>query len=605
MSVWIKCLSWIFVFGVGFGQTQVRADYGTDQAQYAATGRYDLIEIQVQDLLKKGPIRTRDQHALCFALSKLKRYDKLFSCLDSLEALIAKGDLRTRLFGLDDATPALHLMRAEASIDVSHFSAAYLNAQKALTWLAKDGGADQDLVVGAYAAFVIAAQLDGKHSSALKTLATLKSFAVNNDYRRAKAIALARAQAAVGQWQDVLSTLSANDAQFEFDKGLDQFLSGAAFAGRNNWLWVELPRSLLRHQAQLETTQYNDAKAGFDKLLKIPALAFNAEVYWQVLLGLGRVAEQAKRYAEALDYFRRARDAIESQRRTFRSELSKMGFSADRQAPYEGMIRIALATGNNPLAIEIAERAKARAIVESLSAKTNLADKANQSQELRRQFEKFDRADSALALQPPDPTERSNAELVQVREQSLNVIRKSSPELASLLTVDSLKIQDVVSRISKAEALLGFFSSGSDRYVYVCVDGKYFVKRLDLALSDSIISEFVQSVKKRRRSAQELSARLYDTIVKPGKTYSLFPMEICIMSRSPPCLMGNIIFCTIEVFATCQMRFCWERRATGFRRQKTMSSVFWCLAIRILVMPTWIYQLLKLKPSPSEIYFPI
>ena len=38
-----------------------RADYGTDQTAYAAQGRYDLIEQQVEALRAKGPLRTRDQ----------------------------------------------------------------------------------------------------------------------------------------------------------------------------------------------------------------------------------------------------------------------------------------------------------------------------------------------------------------------------------------------------------------------------------------------------------------------------------------------------------------------------------------------------------------
>ena len=62
------------------------ADYGTDQTGYAASGRYDLIEKQVEAMAKQGPLRTRDQHALCFAYSKLKRYERLMPCLDQLQA---------------------------------------------------------------------------------------------------------------------------------------------------------------------------------------------------------------------------------------------------------------------------------------------------------------------------------------------------------------------------------------------------------------------------------------------------------------------------------------------------------------------------------------
>ena len=65
---WFCAVLWLMA---GLGTAQ--ADYGTDQTAYAATGRFDLIEKQVEAMAQQGPLRTRDQHALCFAYSKLKR----------------------------------------------------------------------------------------------------------------------------------------------------------------------------------------------------------------------------------------------------------------------------------------------------------------------------------------------------------------------------------------------------------------------------------------------------------------------------------------------------------------------------------------------------
>ena len=115
---------WVAVLVVFLGHGVAWADYGTDQTSYAATGRFDLIEKQVEAMAKQGPLRTRDQHALCFAYSKLKRYDRLMPCLDTLQVLVAKGDKRTRIFGLDDATPAIHLLRAEALTDLGNYAEA-------------------------------------------------------------------------------------------------------------------------------------------------------------------------------------------------------------------------------------------------------------------------------------------------------------------------------------------------------------------------------------------------------------------------------------------------------------------------------------------------
>ena len=83
-----------------------------ETVKLAANVQYSQLETLLETEAARRPLGTRDQHALCFAYSKTKRYDRLFACLDQLEQQVAQGDKRTRLFGLDDATPSIGLMRA-------------------------------------------------------------------------------------------------------------------------------------------------------------------------------------------------------------------------------------------------------------------------------------------------------------------------------------------------------------------------------------------------------------------------------------------------------------------------------------------------------------
>jgi CHAT domain-containing protein len=492
-----------------------KADYGTDQTEYAATGRYDLIEKQVEALAQKGPIRTRDQHALCFAYSKLKRYDRLLSCLDQLQGLVDKGDKRTRIFGLDDATPAVFLMRAEAMIDLGDTDTARINAVKALEWLKADGASDQDLVVGSYATLVQASVLDGDLASAQKTLAVLKSYRVGGDYRRAKAMALARAQTSVGAWNDVIATLESSEAQFRFDKLLDQYLSGAVFTGKNNWLWVELPRAFMLSFSQLQVGQFALAKAGVDRLLAIPAVAVNTEIHWQALVARGQISEKENKFEEALGYFRRAREIIETQRRSVRSELSKIGFSSSKQSIYQGIVRVALKSGNRTLAIEVAEQAKARSLIDVLSTKANFSPSGARVDETKAAFEAFDRADKELGIQLPDASPGSRSELIAERFSALQRLRRASPQLASLVATDEFKLADAIRRLGPREVLLGFFSSGEARYVYAASASGLELKPVALQEGDAQFLEFIQAVKKRRKSATELSPVMYSQFVRP------------------------------------------------------------------------------------------
>jgi CHAT domain-containing protein len=494
-----------------------RADYGTDQTSYAATGRYDLIEKQVEDLAKQGPLRTRDQHALCFAYSKLKRYDRLMPCLDQLQALIAKGDRRTRIFGLDDATPALHLMRAEALTDLGQYAEARKQANDALIWLRRDGGSDQDMVVGAYAAVAVAVAMQGDLTLARQTVELLKGYSVRSDYRRAKAMALARAQMAIGAWADVIITLDSSEASFQFDKMLDNLLSGASFAGRNNWVWVELPRAFMLHKAQLEVGRLDAAKAGFDKLLSTPELTVNAEIYWQTLLERGHIAEKEGQLDKAMEYFRRARQLIEMQRRSIRTEASKIGFAADKQAVYHGIVRVAIKQGNRAQAIEVAEQAKSRALVDMLAAKTDFGMHGDRSQEIASSFAQFQAIDSELSLQTPDSNVARRNDLLARQQQLGQRLQQLSPQLASLITTGGVSAERMAASLGSQEVMVGFFSMSASFYGYTLSGAETRIYPLDGNTLTEDVGEFTQAIKKRRRQAPQLAELMYKRLLAPMK----------------------------------------------------------------------------------------
>ena len=76
------------------------------------------------------------------------------------------------------------------------------------------------------------------------------------------------------------------------------------------------------------------------------------------------IAERDGDHALALRLYEQARQVIESQRRSVRSEASKIGFASDKQHIYRGLVRAALKQGDTALAFQTAEHAKARALVQ-------------------------------------------------------------------------------------------------------------------------------------------------------------------------------------------------------------------------------------------------
>ena len=493
----------------------VRADYGTDQTGFAATGRYDLIEQQLEPMLAKAPLRTRDQHALCLAYAKLKRYDRLTPCLDRLQALVDKGDRRTRIFGLDDATPAIHLMRAEALTDLGDYAGARQSANEALIWLRREGSGDHDMVVNAYAAVAVAVALQGDGTLARQTVELLKGFKVDSAYRRAKAMALARANMSIGAWADVINVLESSEASFQFDKMLDNFLSGAAFSGRNNWVWIELPRAFMLHKAQLEVGRLDVARVGFDRLLAMPELSVNAEIYWQVLVERARIAERDLQWDKALELYRRARDVIESQRRSVRTETSKIGFTHDKQSVYHGMVRVALKLGNKVLAVEMAEQAKSRTLVDILASKSDFGSHGAKAGEIGAAFSEFNRLDAELAIQSPEFSVARRGELLVGRQQALSRLKALAPQLASLVSAGGVGIAQMAGGLASKETLVGFFGAGSSLYGYTVAGAEVRVHQLDGHGLDADVAEFRQSIKKRRKQTRELAELLYRRLLGP------------------------------------------------------------------------------------------
>ncbi|MFM8517117.1 MAG: CHAT domain-containing protein [Nevskiaceae bacterium] len=175
----------------------------------AATGRFDELArlIEADEQAASKPLRTADRHALYFAYSKIKRYDKLLPCLDRLEERIRGGDLRTRLLGLDDGTPTVHVMRADALIELGQYADAIDEAQKGLKWLREADSDDLDMIVHLMAAVSLAATLEGDREAGgnyARELAEFQLGLLGRDYVGTKAMALGRVYVALGEFDKAL-----------------------------------------------------------------------------------------------------------------------------------------------------------------------------------------------------------------------------------------------------------------------------------------------------------------------------------------------------------------------------------------------------------------
>ena len=496
----------------------VHADSGSQQVQLAANGRFDQLEQLLEAEQARGALKTRDRHALCFAYSKTKRYDRLLPCLDRLADNVRKGDTRTRLLGLDDATPSIHIMRADALIELGRYGDAVNEAQTGLAWLVKDKSDDLDMVIHCMAAVSLAYTLSGDREAGAEraqALAQLKVGGFKADYAGAKAMALGRAYMALGEYGKAIDAIE-SDRTFKLRSFLDKVISGAYLMGVNNWVWAELPRHFMITKALFETGRLEEARKGYDDLLKVSQVRANGEIHWQLLNDRARLAEKDGQLDVAIGLYGRAIDVIEQQRLSISTEANKIGFIGDKQAVYGRLVDALFRAGRAAETFTTIERAKSRALVDLLAAKDR-ADApvlaSRQAQPLLNELRKAsanDLAQLSLNMAQPD-TPQAGHGTAQVAQQ----LRQADPELASLVSVTAIPIEELQQHLMPEELVLQYYVFGAKLYGVTVSSSDVRVTEIASPGLEADVRRFRALIEQGSDRVLVEARGLYDRLIRP------------------------------------------------------------------------------------------
>ena len=494
------------------------ADSGSQQVQLAANGRFDQLEQLLEAEQARGALKTRDRHALCFAYSKTKRYDRLLPCLDRLADNVRKGDTRTRLLGLDDATPSIHIMRADALIELGRYGDAIKEAQAGLAWLVKDKSDDLDMVIHCMAAVSLAYTLSGDREAGAEraqALAQIKVGGFKADYAGAKAMALGRAYMALGEYGKAIDAIE-SDRTFKLRSFLDNVVSGAFLTGVNNWVWAELPRHFMITKALFETGRLEEARKGYDDLLKVSQVRANGEIYWQLLNDRARLAEKDGQLDVAIGLYGRAIDVIEQQRLSISTEANKIGFIGDKQAVYGRLVDALFRAGRAAETFTTIERAKSRALVDLLAAKDR-ADApmlaSRQSQPLLSELRKASADDLAqlslnMAQLDMPPAGRGTAQVAQQ-------LRQADPELASLVSVTAIPIEELQQHLLPDELVLQYYVFGAKLYGVTVSSNDVRVAEIASPGLEADVRRFRALIEQGSGPVLVEARALYDRLIRP------------------------------------------------------------------------------------------
>ncbi|MDR3322997.1 MAG: CHAT domain-containing protein [Zoogloeaceae bacterium] len=490
----------------------------------AASGRYDQLETTLEKIAAARALDTAERHALCFAYSRVKRYSRLFDCLDALTASIKKGDTETLLFGLSDATPVVNIMRADALIEMGQFVPAQKEAEKAVSWLKKNGSDTPDMLFNALAAQVLAYALADDRAKAGDIARQLadESTGFMGDYSSAKAFALARARMGLKDYAGVVAALR-EDRSFAVKVFLDRLVSASFFTGVNNWAWVELPRAFMLNKALLEIGEKEEARTGFKQLATIAQVRENGDIFWLLENELGQLAEDAGNFDEALVHYRAAIEVIERQRASINTEASKIGFIGDKQAVYARIVDLAQRRARPELAFEFIERAKSRALVDLLAARED--GKRGQAPTLaaisaadRVALTAFREAQADSTLQLPVDMVRAGGQTAGGRSlltERASALQQQAPALASLVTVGVMSLDELQQFIGDNEVLLEYFAFGNTLYGLALSRQERLLLRLENDTLEADIRALRKEVEDLAAYPSARSQRLYRQLVAP------------------------------------------------------------------------------------------
>jgi len=483
----------------------------------AGQGRNEDLAAALATEESRGPLGTGELHALCWAYSRLKRYGPLLACLDRLELAARGRDKATLLFGLDDATPTVYLMRAEAFIDLAQWDKAIAQGRQALDWYHKEGGSgEKDLLIDALAALAVASAFNGDAAAASDYARKLQDVDVrwpaSSAFTTAKSFALARANLALGNYQQAYDAITA-DKSFGLRATLEEFLHG----NPPNWIWRQLPRDFMLLKALFGLGRTSEAKAGYDELLKIPQVRQNGGIYWMILFDRGRIAADEGNWEDAIRFFRQAIDIIEEQRSSINTETSKIGFVTDKQAVYGALVGALLQRHRDGEALEYVERAKSRALVDLLAGRAGAfaGGAVARGDQVQRLLIQQAQAEESLIEQS---SVRGAGTAAAERESLAAVnreLRRVAPDLASLVSVTPTPARELESLVGAGETGIEYFQYQDT--LYVLVFDERSVRSFSLPAHDLVrdIRDFRRALQHPDGDALPLARKLYDRLLRP------------------------------------------------------------------------------------------
>lgn len=529
--VLLSCLS-----GTGVAQIPERINL-------LAAARYSDLERLVEKEVRLDPQPASYKLVyLCLAYGNLKKYAKLFRCLDELEKNVRRGDTAFTnlgetpglgLLGLvgsifagsegmkGDVTPFLHLMRSEAYTELRDHDKAIAAAKQAETAVPRGGSQERGIRIKALTALGLSHAFAGKRSEAEKYAESLSALSTAFPYvglADDKVTGLARIHIALGNFKKAYEGLR-SDSSGIFAPLLafgDAF--GGALVGmeaESTFTYQKLPKQYMAARTLLEVGEIKRAKEGYDKLLQVRQVADNGEIYWLLLFDRGRIAAGEGDIEGAINFWKRAIEVIEQQRSSINTEANKIGFVGDKQAVYGRLVALLLQQGRVAEGFGYVERSKSRALVDMLASKKEFIAPGADADKVKQVLAQLDAAELDSLAQDAAAGTRTRG-----MDSARQEIRQTAPELSTLVAVGTVGVEELARLIGEGEMLVEYYYQGGDLYAFLASRTQLQAVKLGATDLDERVRLLRSAIGEYHSNLWESRSQvLYEQLWKPIETF--------------------------------------------------------------------------------------
>ncbi len=269
--------------------------------------------------------------------------------------------------------------------------------------------------------------------------------------------------------------------------------------------------ALIYAESLLRVGKTKEARAMLDTLLAMPELPSMGNLYWVTLYERGNLALKQGERDQAIRFLSQSIEAIESVRSTISFEAAKIGFAGDKQTVYASLISALVAAGDWNKAFIYAERAKARALVDLLAQRQDLAPPPAADDKVRELFARASTQESNVQFATSTEAVRGVKIVADARSTLSNV----APEAASLVSVHSVEIAAIAARLGANESLVDYYLQGDDLYAFVLHGTSVRGAKLSAKGLDEDVRAFRDAIDHRSPQTKELSRKLFSRLVGP------------------------------------------------------------------------------------------